>query len=120
MTQLSLFDALHAPPVRLAVNGDGPVVQGDADEELQLRHPRMAWDRARIQLHRHHGGRWMWSASWHCDGCGCGYQVGEKWGRFAETRDDALFYARQEIAERVGARQGSDARAILDWLEGLQ
>lgn len=118
MTQLSLFDALHRPPIILPVDGAGPVIAGDAHETLLLPHPRMAWERARIELHPHDG-LWMWSVSYNCSGFGGGYKVGVKWGRFAETRDDALFYAVAEIEAGLARHTGRDAAEILSWARGL-
>jgi len=119
MTQLGLFDALHAQPVILPVDADGPVIQGDIDEFLHLPHPRMVWNRAEIELHRHTNGLWMWSTSWHCNEAGSGYRVGPKWGKFAETRDDALFYAIREITDRISGIDSADAKQILTWLASL-
>lgn len=119
MTQLTLFDALHEPPVLLPVDPDGHVVQGDVDEFLFLPHPRLAWNHAEIELHRHDDGLWMWSASWHCDSCGHGYRVGPKWGKFAQTRDDALFYAVREITSRLEGKDSPEAKQILKWLASL-
>lgn len=97
--QLSMLDLWEAKPVavRLPVDRDGSVLQGEPDETLILPHPRMAWPLARIELHRHADGRWMWSAST----AGGGYKVGPKWGRFAETRSGALYHAALEIMERA-------------------
>lgn len=117
--QLSLFDALHKPPVRRPVDPDGPVVQGKPDEVHRLPHRRLAWALAEIELHRHEDGLWMWSASWHADNAGGSYRVGEKWGRFAESRDDALYHAVGEIRDGIGRRDSADARKILEWAEGL-
>lgn len=89
MQQLSLFDTLRSPAIRKPVEPHGGVVQGEPDAVYRLRHPRLAWDRATIELHQHTDGLWMWSASFYCDNSGGGYRVGPKWGRFAETRDDA-------------------------------
>ncbi len=102
MQQLSMFDLIRQPPMIRAVDADGPVVKGDPAETLILPHQRMAWDLARIELHPHDGA-WMWSAS--SPVCGS-YKVGVKWGRFAETREDAAHYAAKEIlrgAERLRA-----------------
>lgn len=119
MIQLGLFDALRAPPIILPVDPDGLLIQGEVDERLCLRHPRLAWDRAEIEIHRHDDGLWMWSASWHCEMCGSGYRVGPKWGKFAESRDDALFYAISEIREGLSELHSRDADAIRQWLERL-
>jgi hypothetical protein len=123
MTQGSLFDALREPPVKKAVDPDGPVVQGEVDEEHVLPHPKMAWDYARIQLHQDEDGLWMWGTYLtRDDGSGGGYRVGRKWGRFAVSRDDALFYAGEEIRDRIRRRPThckSEAK-VLAWLDGLQ
>ncbi|WP_099863849.1 hypothetical protein [Pararhizobium haloflavum] len=117
--QLGLFDTLRKPPVTVPIEKDGPVVQGEPDEVLRLEQPRMAWDRATIELHRHTNGLWMWSASWNADGSGVGYRVGPKWGRFAESRDDALFYAVKEIEDRLSGKPGPAAKLILSWARSL-
>lgn len=97
MNQLSLFDALHEPAIRRPVDRYGEVVRGNPDETLVLPHPRLAWDLARIELHRHTDGLWMWSAST----CGRGYKVGPKWGQFARSRGDALYHGAQEILDQA-------------------
>lgn len=118
VSQPSLFDMLRGPMIVRPCDGLGPVVQGEADETLILPHPRLAWDRARIELHRHTDGLWMWSVSLHGDeGAGGGYKVGPKWGRFAESRDDALFFAVQEATKKIGDKPGF--RDHVKWLEGL-
>lgn len=119
MNQLNLFDALHAPPVQVPIDANGSVVQGDVDEYLFLPHPRMAWHRAEIELHRHENGLWMWSTSWHCEEQGSGYRVGPKWGKFAESRADALFYAVREITSRLDGRDSADAKQIIAWAASL-
>ncbi|RWX72512.1 hypothetical protein [Mesorhizobium sp. M2A.F.Ca.ET.039.01.1.1] len=114
-----LFDALHKPPVIVPVDRDGPVVQGEADVSFVLPHKRLAWHQAEIELHRHDNGLWMWSASFNCGGHGSSYKVGAKWGKFAESKDDALFYAVQEIERRLEKSDGPEATAILKWARGL-
>lgn len=63
----------------------------------------------------------MWSTNMQTETRGGGYKVGEKWGKFAETRDDALHYAINELRERL-AECASDASVprILAWLKGLR
>lgn len=119
MIQPSLFDALHRPPVYRSIDPGGHVLQGDPDTTLILPHPRLAWGRARIELHPHDG-LWMWSASFGLDGGGRGYRIGPKWGRFAETKDDALFYAIREIREGIERDTCDASNAIRKWLDGLQ
>lgn len=120
MQQMSLFDALRKPRVKVSVDPDGHVVQGEPDAVYRLEHPRMAWDRAAIELHRHENGLWMWSASWMCDTSGGGYKVGAKWGNFAETQDDALFYAVCEIEDGLKNKTSADALLILKWAGSLK
>lgn len=119
MNQLNLFDVLRRPPVTVAIDRNGPVIKGDVDETLTLPHPRMAWDYAEIELHRHTDGLWMWSVSWNADMGGGGYRVGAKWGKFAETRDDALYYACCELETRVRG-DGKEAALIMKWVAGLK
>ena len=122
--QMSLMDLMRAPPQLRPVDPDGPVIQGEPHETLRLPHPRLAWDMARIELHRHTDRLWMWSAG----DAGGGYRVGPKWGRFAATRDDALHYAARELIarmERMIARPHGYAitpaqmRQTIAWAEGL-
>lgn len=95
--QLSLFDAIRAPRVIRPVEPYGEVVKGEVHETLILPHPRLVWHLAEVELHQHADGLWMWSVS----SVGSSYKVGPKWGKFAQTRDDALSYARDELLERV-------------------
>lgn len=118
--QLSLFDVLRAPPLRVPVDKDGHVLQGDPDETIRLPHEKPGWrgcDRVQIELHREPEG-WMWSVSMQFDQWGCGYKVGRKWGRFAATRDDALHYAAKEAMERLSKSDGGTApeRRAREWL----
>lgn len=119
MMQLGLFDALHALPIVLPVEPYGSVVQGDVDEFLYLPHPRLAWNRAEIELHRHDNGLWMWSTGWNCDNGGGGYRVGPKWGKFAQTRNDALFYAVRELTARFARKESLASNEILAWARSL-
>ncbi|TRB05819.1 hypothetical protein EXN61_11325 [Agrobacterium tumefaciens] len=60
MQQLGLFDVIRRPPIKKPVDPYGPVLQSEPDYTFRLKHPRMAWDRAKIEIHRHHDGSWMW------------------------------------------------------------
>ncbi|QND42327.1 hypothetical protein HB770_10960 [Rhizobium leguminosarum bv. viciae] len=120
--QLGLFDTLRSKPIRLPVAPHGSVLlaASDPDFTFRLPHPRMVWDRAEIEVHRHEDGMWMWSASFMADSEGSSYRVGPKWGKFAETREDALFFAVEELEARIGKKAGSDAALILKWLNALK
>lgn len=120
MQQLGLFDALRRPPIRVSVAANGPVVRDEPDFTFRLKHPRYAWDRAEIEVHRHDDGLWMWSTSFNADMGGNGYRVGAKWGKFAETREDALFYACEELQEKVAGRDTADIFLIRKWVAALK
>lgn len=123
--QLSLFDTPPAPALLRAVDPFGTVVRGKADETLTLPHPRLAWHLAEVELHRHEDGLWMWSVNT----ASGGYKVGPKWGKFAQTRDDALHYAKAELIEKtarmlerpdVFSVSPAQMRQVIAWAEGLQ
>lgn len=120
MQQLNLFDSVRRPPVRQPVDRDGDVIQGDVDAAYRLPHPRLACDYAEIELHRHIDGLWMWSTKYQAGDSGGGYRVGPKWGKFAETREDALFYACEELEGRLADRRSKDASLILKWVETIK
>lgn len=121
--QLDMF-AAFAPPapvvIRRPVEPHGHVVQGEVDETLILPHARMAWDSARIELHRHTDGLWMWSTSFQTDNHGSTYRVGAKWGKFVETRDAALQHAIAELRDRLAGANGKGKAAILAWAATLE
>lgn len=122
--QMDMLDMLEPPlpkAIYRPVDPDGSVVQVDVDETLTLQKPRMAWDSARIELHRHEG-LWMWSSALSCDGSGRSYRVGPKWGNFARTRGDALVLAINEIRTWLRDRTegvSPDGKRILAWLSSL-
>lgn len=120
MEQLCLFDTMRRPPLVKPAQPHGHVLQDEPGHTFRLRHPRMAWDRARIEIHQHHDNTWMWSTSWQCESQGSCYRVGEKWGKFAETREDALFYAAAEIECRLEGKKSADAALILTWTASLK
>ncbi|WOE76757.1 hypothetical protein [Alterisphingorhabdus coralli] len=122
--QFALFSYSPAPMIRLPVDPDGSVIAGEADETFTLEHPRMAWDSARIQLHQHDDNHWLWSTSFNTGLRGSSYYVGAKWGRFAASKNDALYYAIEELRERVNpTREESDSTElakIRQWLVTLE
>ena len=115
---MNLLDLMRTPPIRKRVDPDEPVLLTSPDEELILPHPRMAWDSARIQLHQQTDGLWMWATSFGTSQRGSGYAIGAKWGNFAETRDDALHWAIQELSGRLKPEIPEEKR-ICTWLQTL-
>lgn len=123
--QLDMLALMRPEPIRRPVLADGDVVVGEADETLRLPHPRLAWDMAVIELHHHDSGMWMWGVG-HASG---GYKVGPKWGRFAYTRDDALYFAVDEVLEwahrslsRLDTQflSAAQLRQVIAWAKALQ
>lgn len=119
--QLSIFDIDRRPRIEKAFECDAPVLQGEIDTLLCLPHPTMAWDRASIELHPDADGHWMWATSYQCDSGGSGYRIGGKWGNFAHSREDALYYAVTELRAAIKRRAevGHEGKIILDWLDSL-
>jgi hypothetical protein len=62
----------------------------------------------------------MWSTSHHVDMGGGGYRVGAKWGKFAETREDALFYACEELEGKLAGKDTADILLIRRWVAALK
>lgn len=122
MTQMTFLDLMHPPPILRPVDPDGPVITGAVDVTLRLPHPRLAWDLARIELHEHEDGLWMWSVQI----CGSGYNVGPKWGKFAATQADATYFAVCELLRNTEKMtpQGrgispAQLKQIMDWARKL-
>lgn len=119
MQQLTIFDVIRRPAVIVAVDPDGPVIKGEVDAVYRLPHPRLAWDYATIEIHQHDNGLHMWSASFHADQGGKSYRVGPKWGNFAETREDAIYYAACEILARAHG-EGRETAAVRNWATAIR
>ena len=123
--QLDMLVLMRPAPIRRPILADGDVVQGEPHETLRLPHPRRAWPMACIELHQHDGGMWMWGVQ-HAGG---GYKVGPKWGRFAYTRYDALYFAADELIEwahrslsRIDTQflSAAQLRQVIAWAKGLE
>lgn len=119
MTQLSLLDALRNPPIIKPIMPHGDVIHGQVDDSFVLPHPRLALPVAQIDLHRHSDGMWMWGLNFAADSHGGGYRVGPKWGKFASSRDDALYYAAREMLSKLDQDRSSSAVKIRAWLCSL-
>ena len=122
--QLSFFDVLSPTPILRPVQADGEVIKGPIDVTLRLPHPRLAWDMARIEIHQHDDGLWMWAVHTACGG----YRVGPKWGKFAHTLSDARTLAAQELLDKTDAMIArpngivitlAQMHLVRAWAEGL-
>lgn len=122
-----LLDLMVSPPIIKRCEPDGPVVQGEIETVLRLEHPKkLAWAQSRIEVHPHTDGTWMWSTSVSTYGedgqGGHSYRVGPKWGKFANTREDAIYWAAREIEEFINRKSTNDEsiKRIRAWLAGLE
>lgn len=96
--QLDLFAPAKPILMVVPVDPDGPVCSADEiAETIRLTDKRVT---VRIELARD-GEFWMFSTSLNCSNGGFGYRVGRKWGVRAYSRDDALFFAGDELLKRA-------------------
>lgn len=113
--QLSMLDLFRPAPVTRGVDPEGMVVEGHIHTVLRLPHPK-AGDLARIEVHPHEL-QWMWATSFQIGAHGAGYRVGPKWGHFADTMEDAIFWAVRELQKGVTRHHKCKGRdAIIKWL----
>ena len=119
MIQPSLLDLMREPMVKRPVDKDGHVIKCEPHRTLLWRGKRH-WEMARIELHPASDGLWMWSTSVAADHHGYGYRVGEKWGRFARSENDALWYAVEEMLAHIERRDGPTINAVRTWAKGLR
>ena len=123
--QLSLFDAMRAPPIIRPVDPDGHVVQGRACHLFALWDQRTIVRQCQIEVHPTPDGLWMWSTNYNVGYGGAGYKVGEKWGKFAATDEDALRFAVEELRFRLAeyrVNEKSETKIIhkiLAWASAL-
>ncbi|WP_435170733.1 hypothetical protein [Falsirhodobacter sp. 1013] len=118
---MDMFALMRPAPIRRECEPHGSVLQGEAQELLSLPGKIRALPLAEIELHPHDDGLWMWSTSYHLeDMSGGSYKVGPKWGKFAPTRSDALFYAAEELIEKMGKKSCVSARRVEAWARDLQ
>ncbi|PZU95519.1 MAG: hypothetical protein DI527_00490 [Chelatococcus sp.] len=112
---MNLLDLMRAPMIVRPVDPDGSVVK----EPQEVHVWRGGWRRVEIELHpyRH---LWMWAVSLSFSNGGSGYRVGEKWGRFAESREDALHYALAELDERLARHDDPNIPQIIAWSRALR
>lgn len=100
-----------------AINKHGVIVA--PDEEVILHHPRLAWDRADIRLHRVKAG-WVMGCAAHSGSGGFAWPCSPRHGLFP-SRDAALFAAISVIRNRIERDRGGAAwREITSWLDGLR
>ena len=99
------FDLFPAPePVLIKVPCDpGGHVCKDAEilETIHLHDKKVEiW----IELARDEE-RWMFSASFQTNISYSGYRVGKKWGKFTNSRADAIHFAAEEIKARSAGKE---------------
>lgn len=100
-----------------AINDHGVIVA--PAEELILPHPRMAWARADIRLHRVDEG-WAMGCAAHADSGGFAWPCSPQ-KRLFPSRDAALSAAMSAIRKRIERDQGGKAwREITSWLDNLR
>ncbi|MEL7968208.1 hypothetical protein AAG587_17730 [Vreelandella neptunia] len=74
---------------------------------------------ARIQLEPHEG-RWMWAVSINSsNGSESGYRPLPKWGKFAQTQEDALGRAADELRGQLGRLSDQERLRVIVWLGGI-
>ena len=116
--QLSMFSLFRPEPVRRAVDPQGMVISGRVHTVLRLANPKEPdWDIARVEIHPYDG-RWMWATAFSIDGQGGnGYRVGPKWGKFAASMEDAIYWAVQELQSAIAKYARSKHRDEIErWL----
>ena len=115
--QLSMFDLFRPAPLFRAVDPDGMVITERIHTVLRLSHPRQKQDDlARIEIHPHES-YWMWATAFSIELGGSGYRVGPKWGHFASSMEDAIYWAVRELQKGVSRYGPSKGRAAIErWL----
>lgn len=115
---MNLLDLMRDPMIVRPIDPNGSVVQGPADEVYTW---RKGWRSVQVELHPYKDGLWMWSVSFSLMDVGSGYKVGAKWGRFANTRDSALYFAVDELVSSIETRASKDeVAAVTSWARGLR
>ncbi len=100
--QFDLFPAPEPVLIKVPCDPDGHVCK-DAEvlEKIHLRDKKVEiW----IELARD-GARWMFSASLQTNTSYSGYRVGKKWGKFTNSRADAIHFAAEEIKARSAGKE---------------
>lgn len=115
--QLSMLDLFRPEPSRRGVDPDGMVITGCIHTILWLPHPRQKHgELARIEVHPHEH-RWMWATAFSLEYGGSGYRVGPKWGHFADSIEDAIFWAVRELQTGIARYGQSKGRTEIErWL----
>jgi hypothetical protein len=123
----SLLDLMVAPPILKPCEPNGGVIQGRPHTVFHLEHPKkLAWAQSRIEVHPHTDGTWMWSTSVSTYGedgqSGHTYAVGPKWGKFAASKEDAIYWAAREIEDHINKKKtnGESIKRIRAWLSTIR
>ncbi len=113
--QLDLFASIGPVLQRKPVEPSGHICTDDeVNERIILRGRRVSLE---IELARD-GPHWIFSTSFHGPTGGYCYRVGRKWGKSADSRADALHFARKEIMIRSASHNGfSEVSGLLEKLQ---
>lgn len=117
--QLSMFSLFRPEPMRRAVDPQGMVISGRVHTVLRLAHPKEPnCDIARVEIHPYEG-RWMWATAFSINGQGGnGYRVGPKWGKFAASFEDSIYWAVQELRESIAKYSRSNEVVEIErWIQ---
>lgn len=124
MQQLSMFDLdLFWPqPIIGPVDPHGEVIQSHIHTVLELHLPKHRSASARIEIHPHEDGTWMWATGLQRpDGTGRSYRVGPKWGKFALRMEDAIYWGVRELRDAIANEgQSTWGTALSKWLSTIE
>lgn len=100
--QFDLFPAPEPVLIKVPCDPDGHVCkEAEILETIHLRDNKVElW----IELARD-GAHWMFSASLQTNISYSGYRVGKKWGKFTNSRADAIHFAAEEIKARAAGKE---------------
>ena len=110
--QLDLFAV--PPPVRMPYRRD---MVDERPENVEVLRKEYCGGRLCIELAEHTDGRWMWSASYMTPTDGNCYAVMAKWGKFADTRQDALVNGVLELRTKLRQSTYGLREWMRSWLD---
>jgi len=114
--QFDLFPQLEPVLIDEGCDPDGPVCKDhEIDEVIKLNHKKV---NLRIELAKH-GERWMFSSAISTPDGGNSYRVGKKWGKFTNSREDAIYFASAAIRKSAKSHKvEKEVDALLSTIQG--